>query len=551
MHSKFVLHLVALLVVLMYSIFFVPLTSYSQTLPSAHAFTPFTSASEFSSGRGYSLDSNGVLLYDYGSRYKNLGKFHNPTFIAAYANALYRDFLSGDKQAKEKFLQQVNYLIYHAKNDVTGVYWTYPFVNEHFLAPKNWYSAMTSGRILGLLVRAHALTQDNKYMVIAAKVFKKLSLKRELGGMMTYGKDGTAWLEEVAYPGSESFKVLNGHIFGLAGVYDYAQYIKSKEANNLLEKGIKAVENNLDSFDSGFLSYYSEKSPVKEDRLFAERGGYNVIHIQQLLWLYEITENADFLQKASSFQFYETNYPDISVSHSTNSETHGPEKMNLTFGTNYWSSYEFPVQIMLDLKQISFLRGIVILGHTLRSSPRDFFIESSIDHKNWKGLAKEIANRQLRKTILFTYLVEARYLRITVNSDNGNGAVALDGFGLLYEKNKSPVMNFSNYSVGLKKLIDSDKATGVEPRNDGWLLLDGDASYGELKIYGFFNVEEFDRHDFYISGSDDLNSWSKLDGAWLIKSNIVSFDLPQRKYKYYRISFLNKFMSKIDEIEFE
>lgn len=548
MHKKFMPHFWVLLVVLLCSICIIPGTSYSQELPPAHAFTPFSSASEFSSGKGYSLDVNGVLLYDYGSRYDNLGKFPNPTFIAAYANALYRDFLLGDKQAKNKFLKQVDYLVHHANNDETGMYWPFPFKNEHYLAPGNWYSGMTSGRILGLLVRAHALTQDNSYSTSAEKVFKKLSQKMELGGMTTYLNDDTAWLEEVAYPDSESFKVLNGHIFSLAGVYDYAQYTGNKEAQQLLLKGIKAVENSLPSFDAGYLSFYSEKSPAKNNRSFAERGGYNVIHIQQLLWLYEITKNPNFLKKASLFQFYETNYPEISVNHSTNSDTHGPEKMNLTFGLNYWSSFRFPAQIMLDLKQVSLLRGIVILGHTLKSSPRNFLIESSFDKENWKGLAKVINNEQLRKEVLFTYLVAARYIRVTINDDNGNGAVALDGFGLLHKKTNAPVVNFSNYSVGLGKLFDLDKTTGINPRNNGWLLLDCIGAK-KVSLYGLFNVTAFDTNSFFIEGSNDLKGWLKLEGNWLIKTSEVVFQLPKKEYEYYRINFLNKFVSRLTEVE--
>ena len=543
MHKRHVLsYIVSLLL-------FIPSVLYSQILPPAHAFTPFASAATFSSGKGYSLDDNGILLYDYGSRYGSVGKYHNPTFIAAYANALYRDFLAGDKQAKLNFLRQTDYLISSSNEDTTGIYWVFPFVNEHFSAPVNWYSAMTSGRILGLLVRAHALTGEDRYLNTAVKVMKKLTLARQLGGMTTYCDDGTAWLEEYVYPGCDSFKVLNGHIFALAGVYDYVQYTGNKDASIFLDKCINAVKENLDLFDAGYLSFYSEKRPGDKPRFFAERGGYNIIHIQQLLWLYKITNQECFVKKASSFQSYENNYPDISVSHSTNSITHGPDRMNLTFGTSYWSSSEFPVTITLKLKRVQLLKGIVLLGHTFKSSPKKYYIESSLDNRNWKGLASQVENEQLRKKILFTYFVKACYVRITIYSDNGNGNVALDGVGLLYKKTSSPVTNFSNYSVGVKKLEDGDITTGVKIKDDGWIIFDSKGAK-TIALYGSFYSPMNSSEDYVIEGSNDLIHWRECNAALTVLPTNIRLDLAQKKFAYYRLSFMKKFVDQVTELEY-
>lgn len=535
-------------IILLYCLLFTGYAIASQELPPAHPFTPFSSAETFANGKDYGLDENGILYRDYGARYNGLGKYHNPTFIASYANALYRDYVSGDASAKEKFLKQVDYLVDHASSNKTGAFWTYHFKNGHFLAPESWYSAMTSGRMLGVLIRAHALTNNTTYLDLAREVFRKLSRKRQLGGMTTYGKDQTAWLEEVAFPGSDSFKVLNGHIFSLAGVYDYAKYTRDPDARALFTAGVNAVAKWLDSFDSGFLSYYCEKMPSKSNRVFAGRGGYNIIHIHQMLWLYEVTGNSDFLKKAIAFQFYEDSYPEISVSHSTDEKAHGPEKMNLSFGQHYWASYQFPVQIRLKLKHASLLKGLVILAHTIKATPRDFLLETSMDGKNWIKMKRMIANKKLRKQILFNKSFTARYLRVTVEKDNGNGAVALDGFGLLHDIKETKIINFSNYSVGLKRIFDSDQKTGLKIKKTGWLLITNKPHTTQLIVYGDYRPPTFGQPDFYLEGSDDLDAWKVLGAEAEMTINQAVFNLPREKYRYYRLHFKIPGVKKINEV---
>jgi len=408
---------------------------------------------------------------------------------------------------------------------------------------------MTSGRILGVLVRAHALTNNTTYLELADEVFRKLSQKRELGGMTTYGKEQTAWLEEVAFPGSNSFKVLNGHIFSLAGVYDYANYTHNPDAVLLFNQGVNAVATWIESFDSGFLSYYCEKIPSKANRVFAGRGGYNVIHIHQMLWLYEVSGNPVFLKKAMAFQFYEDHYPEINANHSTDKKSHGPEKMNLSFGRSYWASNKFPVQINLKLKENSLLTGMTILSHTVKSTPADFIVESSMNGTEWIKVIKEAGNKKQRKTITFNKPVMSRTLRLTVEKDNGNGAVALDGVGLLYDQKNTSIINFSNYGVGLKRIFDANLKTGLKVKENGWLLIPNiTRKTKKLVVYGNFNFDTTGRIGLFLEGSNQLDGWNRMKIQETIDKTKVVLELPLKKYKYYRLHFKKKWISKINEV---
>ncbi|MGE4444578.1 MAG: D-glucuronyl C5-epimerase family protein [Candidatus Altimarinota bacterium] len=504
-------------------------------------FTPFVSSNDYVK-HPYGLDENGILYYDYGKRY-NLGKYNNPTFIAAYANALYRDYInSDDKLIKNIFFKQVDFLIENAEKDKEGGFsWIYPFENEHYNVPAGWYSGMTSGRILGVLVRAHYLSDDDKYLKIAKKVFEKFSKPLEQGGMITYIDNNTAWIEEVAHKDIPSYKVLNGHIFGLAGLISYAKYTKDEKALELMQKAINAVKYNLDSFDAGFISYYSESMPNR-NRPFAEKGGYNYIQIWQMLYLYKITQDEAFLKKAMKFQEYENYNPLISTTFSTNEKTHGPDKMNLTFGNNYWSSYKFPVSITLDLGEEYLISGLTILGHSLKSTPKNFIIYSSLDGEKWQGLAKELDNNEQYSKINFTYNVNARYIKIEVFSDNGNKAVALDGIAVHKVNNLSPIINFNNYRSSFKKLFDKDLNSSIMIYNDLELIVP--MNKNRVTIIGDFSQECID--NVRLFESNNLKEWKNVTKN--VNLNKKEITIINSNYHYKKIVSNGCEESKISEV---
>jgi len=506
-------------------------------------FIPFSSAKVYAT-HPYGIGEDGILYFDYGNRYDGLGKYRNPTFITAYANAIYRDFIQGDKKSRGDFLKQVDFLINSASCDEQGCYWAYHFVNEYYDAPEGWYSGMTSGRVLGVLIRAHHITEDQHYLRFAEKVFKKLSMPLKEGGMSTYTQNGV-WIEEVAYDNAKSFKVLNGHVFGLAGVYEYARYLNDEEIIEYSEKAVNAVLGSLDDIDAGYISYYSESMPSKMLRPFAERGGYNSIHIMQMLWLYEISGNVSFLEKALKFQNYENFEPIITSSFSTNPTTNGPEKMNLTFGNNYWSSYRLPVVLDIDLGGLQILNGINIIGHTPESAPRDLFVEV-LYKGEWKGVARTNGNSEQRLAIDFTYPVHAHEVKVSIYKDNGNKAVALDGIGFRKTNAYSPVVDFANYTSGVKRLVDKDFSTGILVKNSGFLLIPNASLVNKVDIYGEFSAIE----KLAIQGSDDLAFWQEIPLNAKLSNGLLEIQFDKNHLKFIKLNFDRSEFKRISEIVF-
>ncbi|MDG5499209.1 D-glucuronyl C5-epimerase family protein [Marinobacter sp. BGYM27] len=502
-------------------------------------FTPFASAREYASPP-FGLGEDGVLYYDYGDRYGGLGKYRNPTFIATYANALYRDFIKDKKNSvKSLFLDQVDYLVQSAAEDEQGSFWPYPFQNTHYAAPEGWYSGMTSGRILGVLCRAHELTADPKYLKFADNVFSKLNRPIEKGGMIS--RDGDfSWIEEVAFPSVQSYKVLNGHIFGLSGLQTYARYSGNSDADKLVRQAIGAVKDALPSIDSGFLSYYSESVPPGRERFFAERGGYNTIHVSQMLWLYSQTNSIDFLKYAMRFQAYDIFEPIISSTFSTNAVTHGPERMNMSFGNSYWSSYEFPVEVEFDFGRDYVLDGFVILGHTQQSSPEDFYA-SIYDGHSWRGVAKGKGNSSQRLRVDFTHGVVASGFKLRVDSDNGNGAVALDGVGMIFKENFGPVINFGNYTSSARRIFDPSENGSILVKTNGFIVLPSRSAVAGISLSG-----DISNHSLVkIFGSDELDSWDEIDFKSESNLNISRYFFNSKNYKFYKVEFDKDFAHKI------
>lgn len=501
----------------------------------------------------YGLDSNGILFYDYGTRYNNLGRYHNPTFIAAYANALYLDIVRGDKTLVSDFTKQVDYLLSTAKSDPDGgLYWTYPFENPYYKAPKEWYSAMTSGRILGVLTRAHYLTNNDKYLTAAKKVYRKMSKSSTNSGMTTYTKHNEAWFEEVSYPNSESFKVLNGHIFALSGLYDYACYVNDIFAKQLAYAGFNAVLSKLDYFDAGFISYYCENMPGRE-KSYAELHGYHAIHVLQILYCYLITDNPLFLKKAMRFQLYENFNPNINASFTTNSETHGTDKMNLTFGNNYWSSYRFPVSVTMDFKDKIFFDDITIIGRTRESLPKSYTLYKKYDNYSWEEISGDIYKGDKILKIHFSKPQIAEQMKVNIQSSY-NGPLALEGIGIhRSEGDLSPLFVWNemqrgirhNYNLYLSRLFDENQDTFVQLQPKSNIALIIPCRNKNISVKGNFLDSNSEVLLFY---SEDLENWTEQNDR--IELNKIGFNYQSHNNGFIKLQIKTELKLSISEVDY-
>jgi hypothetical protein len=249
-------------------------------------------------------DKKGIVMYDYGGK---MGKVYNPLIIAQAGQKYYQNYLndSGDKKSKEYFLNTADWFVKHGKEkEIDGFHyslWIYDFPWPFYggLTPP-YSSALAQSAGIKILILAHNMTGDIKYLDAADKAFGSFLVDYDKGGVMTWegGKenysgysssnsssnsdDSSIFLHEIAKPGYLKTYILNGHIFSLIDLWNYYQYTHDGNAALVFNKGVKYLKDNLWKYDKGKWSYYDQIGDPASN-------GYQKIHTEQLAKLYKIT----------------------------------------------------------------------------------------------------------------------------------------------------------------------------------------------------------------------------------------------------------------------
>jgi len=248
----------------------------------------------------YSQD--GIPLVDYGAP---IGKQFYPITIAQKALGHYEVFLrSKEEFHKQQFLLLANWLISNQKinNSGCGV-WEVNFSLPRIYRLKTpWISAMAQGQAISVLLRAHQETKEQKYLDAAKKALRAFDCSIEEGGVKTQEEDGTIFYEE--YPSKPYSHVLNGFIFALWGLYDYAKYLNDDHASLLFNQGIETLKRKLHLYDLGYWTRYDLfKSPI----IPIASKFYHQLHTDQLRALYQMTNEKLFNQFALKWEKYSSN----------------------------------------------------------------------------------------------------------------------------------------------------------------------------------------------------------------------------------------------------
>ena len=244
------------------------------------------------------LDKNGVVIIDYGDSFGGAGVQYNPQSVGYVAQILFATFSEGYEHFKDDFLVQANWLVNNAEERDGFLTWIFNFPNAGFGAPAPWTSGMAHGRILTALIQAHFLTGAVDFLEAAEASLGAFEASMAEGGVRTESDDlAGAWYEEVAGPEVASSKILNGHIFALVGLRDYALYTGSQRAWELYMDGEIAVAHLLPLFDAGHISRY--------DLVGHAHCAYNRIHVRQLNWLAGVTGREIYGEYAERFARYQ------------------------------------------------------------------------------------------------------------------------------------------------------------------------------------------------------------------------------------------------------
>lgn len=166
----------------------------------------------------------------------------------------------------------------------------YPFLR----AP--WTSALASGNAISALLRAWELFGDDRYREAATAAYRGLHLERP--AMRLCESEGQhLWYEE--YPADPPLHVLNGHVYCLLGVADYARVTDDAEAHSRWRRAAATALAHLEQFDLGYWSVYELRWGEPAAMHYQKN-----IHVPQLRILEELTGEREFGTVADRWERY-------------------------------------------------------------------------------------------------------------------------------------------------------------------------------------------------------------------------------------------------------
>ncbi|MBF0557323.1 MAG: hypothetical protein HQL08_00930 [Nitrospirae bacterium] len=233
------------------------------------------------------LDEQGVIMLDYKG---DLGLQYNPNAIAQLALGYYDKVLSGE-DCKADFLTQAAFFLDHGRlveDDVLLWEYTFPFEMRNYLTSP-WRSALAQGQGISVCLRAYQFSNDDRYLHAAHKAFNsfKYLAHRHPGGVLNDFR-GYVWLEE--YIVEPPNHVLNGLVWALWGIRDYALFFNDPYARELWDSCVRTLIDNLRYYDLGFWTSYDlvkfngSGQPTMPSSIY-----YQKLHVVQMQAMYALT----------------------------------------------------------------------------------------------------------------------------------------------------------------------------------------------------------------------------------------------------------------------
>ncbi|ABS52173.1 D-glucuronyl C5-epimerase family protein [Campylobacter hominis] len=380
--------------------------------------------------KNYSLDNKGIPLTEWGG-----DKIYYPIAISQIALYYYAHFYeTGDLNSKKYFLNLAKWLLDNFKDngDWGGVYCYNELYGSGYNLPNPWLSAMSQGFILSVFYEAYILTDKIDYLHMAEKVLNSFDIYSENGGFKSDWGTGI-WYDE--YPTSPKKHVLNGFIFSLAGLYDYYTYTNSDKAKKLFLQGIDSLKEHLASFDAGFNSYYSwSENPYIHGIASMVGNKYHDLHIDQLLWIYYVTNDMFFKNYAHKFlkqDFQDINklyglnnrFQNIYADYSIDEVNFGPNNLkdsNWTYG-KYWSTNKFPTTLIVEFsRKINDISELVLVTTGDNIEENDFNLSIYYDNNTTENAKIFLSDRQEHRTRHF----KANVHRFLIYIDNNNSKIS-------------------------------------------------------------------------------------------------------------------------------
>ena len=167
--------------------------------------------------------------------------------------------------------------------------------NFFFYYPDHPYGAMAQGEGASLLIRAYIEFNDNKYLEAARNAIDFMLLPIEAGGTTDYKNNDLVMLE---YTHREC--VLNGWVFSLFGLYDYAIASDDERYREVWEKATHSLEKRLPDFYGKYWSMYDLAGRISSPF-------YHHLHIAQMKAMYDLTGYKLFKDTSDRWEKYDRN----------------------------------------------------------------------------------------------------------------------------------------------------------------------------------------------------------------------------------------------------
>ena len=162
--------------------------------------------------------------------------------------------------------------------------------------PEQSYSSMAQGEGISMLVRAHKVWKEEKYLEAARKAKEFMLKPLDEGGTTDYREPDVYLYEYTFRP-----LVLNGWIFSLWGLYDYDKYTSDEQTGVVLAATLETLKKKLPEFDIGYWSMYEDGKRICSPF-------YHDLHIAQLTVMYDLFGDAIYQEYAEKWDGYRRSF---------------------------------------------------------------------------------------------------------------------------------------------------------------------------------------------------------------------------------------------------
>ena len=245
------------------------------------------------------FDEKGVPLLDYRG---DIGRQYNPIAVAQYGLARYNRFAGrGSRDDEVAWRSAADWLVRNLRPNRHGVpVWFHEFdwpYRQPLVAP--WYSGLAQGSGLSLLVRAARHTSEARYVEAARVAYRSFARDVSAGGVVFTDDRGRPWIEE--YLVEPPSHILNGFIWALWGVFDYASWTNEPGPRMLFKDCTTTLVKNLQRYDTGEWSLYELPSAGPSMPASAY---YHRLHVTQLRVMHRLTGHSIFGEFATRWNAY-------------------------------------------------------------------------------------------------------------------------------------------------------------------------------------------------------------------------------------------------------